>query len=240
MTRIIPAIDIIGGKCVRLTQGDYTQQKIYNNNPLDVAKAFEDHGIRHLHLVDLDGAKSKHIVNWKTLENIANNTNLKIDFGGGIKSEDDARVAFENGASQINVGSAAVNNKPLFVKWLKHYGRDKIILGADVKNRKIAINGWKEDTRIDLMDFIEDYLNEGVQYMVCTDISKDGLLQGSALELYREIIQEFDTLKLVASGGVTSINEVNELAGIGVDGIIIGKAIYESRITLKELEPYVD
>jgi len=240
MTRIIPAIDIIGGKCVRLTKGDYAQMKTYNENPLEVAKEFEGNGIQYLHLVDLDGAKSKEVMNWKILEEISNHTSLKVDFGGGIKSDKDAQLAFDCGASQINVGSAAVKNKPLFLDWLSKYGSDKIILGADVKDELIAISGWQESTDLNLFDFLKDYRAEGVKYLVCTDISKDGLLQGSSIELYQKIAATFPDLKQVASGGVTDIQEVEKLVGIGVDGIIIGKAIYENRISLEDLKQYVD
>lgn len=240
MTRIIPAIDIIDGKCVRLTKGDYNQMTIYNEDPSEVAREFEDNGIKYLHLVDLDGAKSQGVVNWKVLDKITNQTNLKVDFGGGIKSNKDAELAFESGARQINVGSAAVKNRPLFLEWLEKYGQDKLILGADVKNENIAVNGWLESTDLNLFDFLKDYQAAGVKYLVCTDISKDGLLQGSSIDLYQKIATNFPELKQVASGGVTDIQEVEKLIGIGVDGIIIGKAIYENRISLKDLQKYVD
>ena len=234
---IIPAIDIIDGKCVRLTQGDYAQKKIYNENPLEVAKEFESAGITHLHLVDLDGAKSQHIVNHKVLESLSKNTKLKIDFGGGIKSHDDIRIAFECGANQITGGSVAVKNKPLFLEWIKTYGVEKIILGADVKNGKIAVNGWKEESQEELFTFLESYISSGIQYVICTDISKDGLLQGTATELYKQILSKFPTLKLIASGGVSSLSDLAELRVAGLYGAIVGKAFYEGRIKLSELKP---
>ncbi len=233
---IIPAIDIIDGKCVRLTQGDYAQKKIYNENPLEVAKEFEAAGITHLHLVDLDGAKSQHIVNQKILENISKNTQLKIDFGGGIKSHEDIRIAFDCGANQITGGSIAVKDKPLFIEWIKSYGAEKIILGADVKNGKIAVNGWKEESQKELFAFLESYIKQGIEYVICTDISKDGLLQGTATELYKQILTKFPTLKLIASGGVSSVDDLNELRNAGLYGAIVGKAFYEGRIKLNELK----
>jgi phosphoribosylformimino-5-aminoimidazole carboxamide ribotide isomerase len=232
--RIIPAIDIINGKCVRLTKGDYATQKIYNENPLEVAKEFEANGIQYLHLVDLDGAKSKHIVNHKVLENIANNTSLKVDFGGGIKSNEDVKIAFESGASQITGGSIAVQNPSLFLEWLNEYGSNKIILGADAHNRKIATQGWLESSEKDVIEFIRDYEKKGISYVVCTDIAKDGMLQGASNELYQEILQKAK-VKLIASGGVSSIDDLIKLKEIGCDGAIVGKAIYENKITLEEL-----
>lgn len=234
---IIPAIDIIDGKCVRLTQGDYAQKKIYNDNPLEVAKEFEAAGIMHLHLVDLDGAKSQHIVNYKVLETISKNTRLKIDFGGGIKSNDDIRIAFECGANQITGGSIAVKNMPLFREWINTFGAEKIILGADVKNGKIAVNGWKEESQEELFTFLESYISSGIQYVICTDISKDGLLQGTAIELYKQILIKFPSLKLIASGGVSSVSDLEELKSVGLYGAIVGKAFYEGRIKLSELKP---
>ncbi len=235
---IIPAIDIIGGKCVRLTQGDYLQKKIYNKDPVAVAKTFEEVGIEHLHLVDLDGAKAKHIVNWRVLEKIANATSLKIDFGGGIKTDKDAEVAFNSGASQITGGSIAVKNRAVFEGWLEKYGSEKIILGADVKEERIAINGWQETTFINLFDFLGGYVSKGVQYVICTDISKDGLLQGTAVDLYKKIKEQFPDLRLIASGGVTSMTDIEALEAIDCYGAIIGKAIYEGRLKLKELVNY--
>lgn len=238
--KIIPAIDIIGGKCVRLVQGDYAQQKIYNENPLEVAKEFEANGIRHLHLVDLDGAKSDRIINWKMLEKIASGTNLIIDFGGGIKSDESIRIAFESGASQITGGSIAVKNEALFTNWIETYGRDKIILGADVLNESISIGGWKEDTGLKIDQFLEKYASKGIKNVICTDISKDGLLEGTSLALYKKIKQQFPNLHLIASGGVTTVEELDQLIELNMAGVIIGKAIYENKITLKELQKYVN
>jgi len=235
--RIIPAIDIIDGKCVRLTKGDYQTKKIYNENPLEVAKHFEANGIQYLHLVDLDGAKSKHIVNHKVLNSICSQTNLQVDFGGGLKSDDDIRIAFENGATQITGGSIAVKNPDIFSAWLKQYGQDKIILGADCKNRKIATNGWLEESQKDVVDFIKSYEEKSIKYVICTDISKDGMLQGTANELYEEIISKTN-VNLIASGGVSSIDDLLQLKTIGCEGVIIGKAIYEGYITLRELKQF--
>ena len=232
--RIIPAIDIINGKCVRLTKGDYATQKIYNENPLEVAKEFEDNGIQYLHLVDLDGAKTKHIVNYKILETIANKTNLKIDFGGGIKSDYDIKIAFENGASQVTAGSIAMQNPEIFIDWLQKYGSAKVILGADANDRKISTQGWLEQSEKDVVEFINEYFQKGIEYVICTDIAKDGMLEGTSNVLYQEILQK-SKVKLIASGGVTSINDLIILKEIGCEGAIIGKAIYESRITLKDL-----
>ena len=236
--RIIPAIDIIEGKCVRLTKGDYSTQKTYNENPLEVAKAFEAHGIAYLHLVDLDGAKAKHIVNHKVLENLASKTQLKIDFGGGLKSDEDLRIAFECGAQQITGGSIAVKEPQVFNQWLKDYGSDKIILGADVKNEWIATDGWTKTSSLSLFDFLEDYQKQGVKYTICTDISKDGMLMGPAFDLYQKILGQTD-LKLIASGGVSSIEDLPRLAALGCEGSILGKAIYENRISLKALELFI-
>jgi phosphoribosylformimino-5-aminoimidazole carboxamide ribotide isomerase len=232
--RIIPAIDIINGKCVRLTKGDYAMQKIYNENPLEVAKEFEANGILYLHLVDLDGAKSKHIVNYKVLETIAKNTSLKIDFGGGIKRNEDVKIAFENGASQITGGSIAVQNPTLFLEWLSEYGSEKIILGADANKRKIATQGWLESSEKDVVEFIAEYEKKGISYVVCTDIAKDGMLQGTSNELYQEILKK-TKVNLIASGGVSSIDDLLKLKVIGCEGAIVGKAIYEGKIKLKEL-----
>ncbi|MCD8432627.1 1-(5-phosphoribosyl)-5-[(5-phosphoribosylamino)methylideneamino]imidazole-4-carboxamide isomerase [Tenacibaculum finnmarkense genomovar ulcerans] len=233
--RIIPAIDIIEGKCVRLTKGDYATKKIYNENPVEVAKEFEDNGIEYLHLVDLDGAKSQHIVNYKILEQIASKTNLKIDFGGGLKSNDDLRIAFENGASQITGGSIAVKNPEIFTGWLTKYGADKIILGADCINRKIATHGWLETSEVDVVDFINQYEKMGIKNTICTDVAKDGMLQGASVELYKEILSK-SGINLIASGGVASIDDLIELKEIGCEGAILGKAIYEGYISLKELQ----
>lgn len=231
--RIIPAIDIIDGKCVRLSQGDYNTKKIYNENPLEVAKEFEDYGIQYLHLVDLDGAKSSQIINYKTLEQITNKTSLKIDFGGGIKSNDDIRIAFECGANQITGGSIAVQKPTLFNEWISQYGNNKIILGADAKDRKIATHGWLETSELDVIDFIREYQEKGIDYVICTDISKDGMLQGTSNELYKEILENVN-IKLIASGGVSSIDDLIKVKELGCEGAILGKAIYEGRIELKE------
>ena len=236
--RIIPAIDIIEGKCVRLSKGDYSTQKTYNENPLEVAKAYEDHGIEYLHLVDLDGAKSKHIVNYKVLDTIATKTNLKIDFGGGLKSDEDLRIAFESGAQQITGGSIAVKDPATFTSWIEHYGAEKIILGADVKGEYIATDGWLETSDQSLFDFLAHYQGKGIQYTICTDISKDGMLQGPSFDLYQKILSETE-VKLIASGGISQFDELPRLAKMGCEGTIIGKAIYESRISLKQLEQFI-
>ena len=232
---LIPAIDIIDGKCVRLSKGDYDTKKIYNENPLEVAKSFEEVGITHLHLVDLDGAKSNEIINYKILETIASNTNLNIDFGGGIKSQKDIEIAFENGANKITGGSIAVNNPALFKEWINTYGSDKIILGADCNNRKIATNGWLKSSEMEVIEFISNYEKDGIKTVICTDIEKDGMLQGASIELYKEIIQN-TSVQLIASGGVANTEDLAVLKEIGCYGAIIGKAIYEGRITMKELK----
>ena len=236
--RIIPAIDIIDGKCVRLSKGDYDTKKIYNESPLEVAKAFEAHGIAYLHLVDLDGAKSKHIVNYKVLERLANKTSLKIDFGGGLKSDADINIAFESGASQITGGSIAVKSHETFMRWLDQYGSEKIILGADVKGTHIAIEGWLKTSEQTLFDFVHDYKKKGVEYVICTDISKDGMLEGPAFDLYKSLLAK-EEIKLIASGGISKFEELPQLQDLGCEGVIIGKAIYENRISLKQLENYV-
>ncbi len=241
--RIIPAIDIIDGKCVRLSKGDYSTKKIYNENPLEVALEFEDHGIEYLHLVDLDGAKSHHIVNHKILESIATKTGLKIDFGGGLKSDKDLEIAFESGASQITGGSIAVKNPEIFDSWINKFGNEKIILGADAHNEKIAISGWLEESKEDLIPFIQQYAERGIKYVICTDISRDGMLQGPAFELYERILRETSengsVINLIASGGISTFDELPQLAEIGCEGVIIGKAIYEGRIGLNELKKYI-
>lgn len=237
--RIIPAIDIIDGKCVRLSKGDYNTKKIYNENPLEVAKSFEAHGIEYLHLVDLDGAKSKHIVNHKILEKIASKTKLKVDFGGGLKTDTDLQIAFECGAHQITGGSIAVKDRQTFLHWLHMYGAHKIILGADANNGKIAISGWQEESDKELIPFISSYQKSGIEYVICTDISKDGMLAGPAFQLYKEILEEVPQVKLIASGGISDFDELPKLAEIGCEGVIIGKAIYEHRISLKQLEKFV-
>ena len=236
--RIIQSIDIIEGKCVRLSKGDYDTKKIYNESPLEVAKAFEAHGIEFLHLVDLDGAKSKHIVNHKVLETIATQTSLKIDFGGGLKSDKDLRIAFESGASQITGGSIAVKSPETFESWILNYGSEKIILGADVKGTHIATNGWLETSDQTLFDFVKDYHAKGIDFVICTDISKDGMLEGPAFELYQNLLSQVK-VKLIASGGISAFEELPQLQELGCEGVIIGKAIYENRISLKQLENFI-
>ena len=231
--RIIPAIDIINGKCVRLSQGNYAQIKTYNENPLEVAKAFEDKGFEYLHLVDLDGAKSSHIVNYKVLYKIANQTKLKIDFGGGINENNDIQIAFDNGANQVTGGSISIKHPEIFIEWLNLYGADKIILGADCLNRKIATNGWQQKSNIDVIDLIKNYEGKNIQYVISTDISKDGMMQGPAIELYQEIMAKTQ-VNLIASGGISSLNYIKILKEIGCEGIIIGKAIYEGKININE------
>lgn len=237
--RIIPAIDIINGQCVRLTKGDYETKKVYNEDPLEVAKSFEDAGIEFLHVVDLDGAKASHIVNYKVLESIAGKTNLKIDFGGGLKSDNDLRIAFESGANQITGGSIAVKNPKVFETWIAKYGSDKIILGADCNNEKIAISGWQEESDLEVIQFIRDYQTKGVSYVICTDISKDGMLEGPSFDLYKRILNDVKGIKLIASGGISKFSELPQLAEMGCEGVIVGKAIYENRISLKELEQFI-
>ena len=238
--RLIPAIDIIEGKCVRLSKGDYNTKKIYNENPLEVAKEFEAHGIQYLHLVDLDGAKSKHIVNHKVLESIASKTSLQIDFGGGLKSDKDLHIAFDSGANQITGGSIAVKDRETFLGWLENYGAEKIILGADANNEKVAVSGWQEESDLELIPFVQQYQSEGIQYVICTDISKDGMLQGPAFQMYKKMLSQTKKgLNLIASGGISTFDELPKLAEIGCEGTIIGKAIYEGKISLKQLEHYI-
>jgi len=236
---IIPAIDIIDGKCVRLTHGDYSQKKIYNEHPLEVAKQFEDAGVRRLHLVDLDGAKTGAVKNWKVLETIAGKTSLVIDFGGGIKSERDVQIIFDSGAALATIGSIAVKDEKTFLDWLKKFGAEKFLLGADVKNEKITVSGWTEQTEIEIYDFIEKYLQKGMKQIFCTDVSKDGALEGPSAELYKSIIQKFPELYFIASGGVSSVDDIHTLNHIGCKAVIIGKAIYEGRIKLKELKNFI-
>lgn len=237
---IIPAIDLIDGKCVRLTKGDYATKRIYHSDPVQVAKEFADHGITHLHLVDLDGAKARKIINYKVIEKISSATNLHIDFGGGLQSESDVKIAFESGANQITGGSIAVNNRSLFLHWLKIYGSDRVILGADAKDRKIAISGWLEGSEHLIVDFIASYLSEGIRRVISTDISVDGTLTGPSISLYKELIETFgEQLELVASGGVSQISDLIKLKAVGCYGVIVGKAIYENRISLKELEKFI-
>ena len=243
--RIIPAIDIIEGKCVRLTKGDYDTKKVYNENPLEVAKQFEDSGIQYLHLVDLDGAKAQNIVNYKVLEQIASKTSLKIDFGGGLKTNEDLHIAFNSGAKQITGGSIAVKDPKTFEGWLTKYGSAKIILGADSDRGKVSISGWMEQSNEEVIPFIKAYQKKSIQYVICTDISKDGMLQGPSVELYKQIIAECtnsssdQSIKLIASGGISNIDELPVLKTIGCEGVIIGKAIYENKISLKQLEKFV-
>ncbi|MFV0390877.1 MAG: 1-(5-phosphoribosyl)-5-[(5-phosphoribosylamino)methylideneamino]imidazole-4-carboxamide isomerase [Paludibacteraceae bacterium] len=239
MIEIIPAIDIIDGKCVRLTQGDYSQKTVYNENPLEVAKQFAEAGISRLHLVDLDGAKAQHIVNYKVLENITTKTNLVVDFGGGLKSDKDLRIAFECGAAMITGGSIAVKNPKMFTSWLEKYGSEKIILGADIKGKNITVSGWTETTDIELIPFLKDYVEKGVSRVICTDVSKDGMLGGTSIELYKEILDALPNLYLVASGGVSSTEDIDALIQAKVPAVIFGKAIYEGKIKLKELERFV-
>lgn len=236
--RIIPAIDIIDGKCVRLSKGDYGTKKIYNENPVEVAKEFESFGIKYLHLVDLDGAKSKHIVNQKVLENIAKETSLQIDFGGGLKTLEDIEIAFNSGAKQITIGSIAVQNPEFCFSLIEKYGSEKIILGADCENRKIKTSGWLEESNQDVIDFILGYQKKGIQNVICTDISKDGMLEGASEDLYKEILDK-TKIQLIASGGISCIEDVYKMKEIGCSGTIIGKAIYEGRVSLKELERFV-
>jgi phosphoribosylformimino-5-aminoimidazole carboxamide ribotide isomerase len=234
--QIIPAIDIIDGKCVRLTQGDYAQKTIYNEQPLEVAKQFEAAGLQRLHLVDLDGAKAGAVKNWKVLESIATNTSLVIDFGGGIKKENDLQIVFNSGGALATIGSLAVKDETLFVQWLQQFGADKFLLGADVKDEKIAISGWLETTGINIYDFIEKYIAYGIRQIFCTDVSKDGKLEGPSTMLYQNIITRFPGLHFIASGGVSSITDLHDLKKIGCAGAIVGKAIYENRITLLDLK----
>lgn len=237
--QIIPAIDIIEGKCVRLTHGDYSQKKIYNEHPLEVARRFEDAGLQRLHLVDLDGAKAGQVKNWKVLETLTAKTSLVIDFGGGVKTEQDVRIVLESGAAMVTVGSVAVKNEEELVKWLLQFGADKFLLGADVKNEKIAVWGWLETTDIWIYDLIEKYIGHGIQQVFCTDVSRDGALQGPAIDLYKNIIGKFGDLQFIASGGVSSMQDLDELQKIGCSGAIVGKAIYENRISLQELKMFI-
>jgi phosphoribosylformimino-5-aminoimidazole carboxamide ribotide isomerase len=236
---IIPAIDIIDGKCVRLSQGDYSQKKVYNENPLEVARMFEDAGISRLHLVDLDGARSGHIINYKVLETIASKTGLIIDFGGGIKSDEDLKTAFDCGASMVTGGSIAIREPEVFLGWLEKYGPEKIILGADAREGKIAVSGWQEDSSVEIIPFIKGFVDKGITRVISTDISRDGMLQGPSFGLYENILEEFPALWLVASGGISEMVEIIKLEDLGVPAVITGKAIYEGRITLKELSKYI-
>lgn len=239
MIEIIPAIDLIDGKCVRLSQGDYNQKKVYNENPLEVARMFADAGIRRLHLVDLDGAKAHHIVNHRVLEQIASKTPLIVDFGGGLKSDDDLRIAFESGAAMVTGGSIAVKNKEVFVSWIEKYGPDKIILGADVKDEMIAVSGWTETTGLELMPFVSTFMQKGISKVICTDISKDGMLQGPAIGLYKKMLKSEPQMYLIASGGVSSIKDIDDLNEAGIPAVITGKAIYEGNIKLSDFKNYL-
>jgi phosphoribosylformimino-5-aminoimidazole carboxamide ribotide isomerase len=236
---IIPAIDLIDTKCVRLSQGDYNQKTVYNENPLEVAKMFEDAGITRLHLVDLDGAKAKHIVNYKVLELIASKTKLIIDFGGGLKSDEDLRVAFECGAKMVTGGSIAVKDRNTFLHWIETYGSEKIILGADAKDKMIAVNGWQEVSELSILDFIESYTSKGIRQVISTDIARDGMLTGPSIDLYKEIMDKFPKLELIASGGISTMKDIYELDEMGIPGVITGKAIYEGRISLDEISKFL-
>jgi phosphoribosylformimino-5-aminoimidazole carboxamide ribotide isomerase len=236
--QIIPAIDLIEGKCVRLTEGDYAQKKIYNEDPLEVAKNFEGIGLMRLHLVDLDGAKAGKVVNWKVLEKIANKTNLKIDFGGGIKTEAALKTVIDTGATYATIGSLAVKSRLVFEEWIERFGAEVFMLGADVFEEKIAVGGWLEKTNIDVYEFMQSYLNKGITQMFCTDIQKDGKLEGPSIELYKKIITKFSTLQLIASGGVSKLQDLVELRAIGCSAAIVGKAIYENRISLEALSKF--
>ncbi|MDF7816030.1 1-(5-phosphoribosyl)-5-[(5-phosphoribosylamino)methylideneamino]imidazole-4-carboxamide isomerase [Runella sp. MFBS21] len=239
MFQIIPAIDLIEGKCVRLTQGDYNQKTVYNENPLEVAKQFEDAGLSRLHLVDLDGAKAKKVVNWKVLETISTKTSLHIDFGGGVQSDDDLRVVFESGAKQVTGGSIAVKKPELFEGWLQKHGGDKMILGADARNEKVAVSGWEEGTAIWVYDFVQQWVEKGATYVISTDVAKDGLLQGPSFDLYKKLQQQSPSLNIIASGGVSNLADIEKLAEMNLFGVIIGKAIYEGRVSLSELSKWI-
>jgi len=236
--RIIPAIDVIDGKCVRLTQGDYDRKNIYHENPVEVALQFQDNGLKHLHLVDLDGAKAGKVTNWKVAEAITRQTNLVVDFGGGIKTADEIQKLLDLGVRQVNLGSIAVKAPQLVREWIHQFGPETIILSADVKNNIVAISGWQESASLQLHDFVSDYMNAGVNYVTCTDIATDGMLSGPNVQLYQRLIEEFPSIKLIASGGVSSLKDLDDLLAVNVDGVIIGKAIYEGRIQLNELSDY--
>lgn len=238
MIEIIPAIDIIEGQCVRLTQGEFASKKTYSANPLDVAQQFEGAGLRRLHLVDLDGARLGRVINYKVLERIATKTSLQIDFGGGIRSDKDLQIVFECGAKQVTAGSIAAEKREIFLSWLEKFGAERIILGADVKNERISISGWTSEKEIFLLDFLHSYIETGIKYVICTDISKDGLLQGPAFELYKKVLAETENLKLIASGGVSQLEDIDKLQEAGLYGVIIGKAIYEGKISVSDLGKY--
>lgn len=239
MIELVPAIDLIEGKCVRLTQGDYSTRKVYNEDPLEVAKQFEGNGIRRLHVVDLDGARVGHIVNYRILERLATRTSLIIDFGGGLKAEGDLEIAFESGAQKVTGGSIAVKDPERFTTWIKKFGSERIILGADAKEKKIAISGWKETTELELIPFIQSYYDKGITQVICTDIARDGMLQGPSIALYQEILDALPNLTLIASGGVSSVADIDRLQEAGIPAVIFGKALYEGRIQLKDLLPFL-
>lgn len=239
MIQIIPAIDIIDGKCVRLSQGDYNQKKVYNEDPLEVAKEFEDYGIKRLHMVDLDGARSKHVINYKVLERVTSHTSLTVDFGGGIKTDEDLDIAFDNGASLVTLGSIAVKEPERMWGWCEKYGAEKIILGADVKDKMIAVNGWLETSKQDLFSFLDTHIKKEINNVLCTDISKDGMLAGPSIELYKEVMKFCPTLNLIASGGVSCLEDIKKLNEAGIPSVVFGKAIYEGKIDMKELTRYV-
>ena len=239
MIELIPAIDVIDGKCVRLSQGDYQSKKVYNENPVEVAKMFEAYGIHRLHVVDLDGAASKHVVNYKVLETLAGQTSLVIDFGGGIKSDEDLHIAFESGAQMVTLGSIAVKEPDTFNRWMEVYGNERIILGADAKDGKIAVNGWLECSRLELMPFLDDYIKKGVAKVLCTDISRDGMLNGPSLELYKQIMEAHPDLHLIASGGISGMKDIEALNEAGIPAVVFGKAFYEGRITLQDLKAFL-
>ncbi|WP_420155612.1 1-(5-phosphoribosyl)-5-[(5-phosphoribosylamino)methylideneamino]imidazole-4-carboxamide isomerase [Siphonobacter sp.] len=237
---IIPAIDLIEGKAVRLTQGDYSQKTVYNAHPLEVAKEFEGAGLTRLHLVDLDGAKAKKVINWKVLETITTQTRLQVDFGGGVQSDEDLKIVFESGATQVTGGSIAVKNPDLFASWLSQYGGEKMILGADAKNERIAVSGWEEGTELWVYDFVKQWEERGIQYIISTDVAKDGLLQGPSFDLYQKLQEQSPALRVIASGGVSSMADLEKLAEMNVYGVIVGKAIYEGRVSLKDLSTFVE
>jgi phosphoribosylformimino-5-aminoimidazole carboxamide ribotide isomerase len=239
MIELIPAIDIIDGKCVRLSKGDYATQKVYNENPVEVAKAYEDYGIRRLHVVDLDGAASHHIVNYRVLDMIASRTSLIIDFGGGIKTDEDLVIAFDNGAQMVTLGSVAVKEPERMQRWIDKHGQERIILGADVRDGHISTNGWKEDSPLELMPFLEDYTAKGITRVLCTDIARDGMLQGPAIDLYKQVMARFPEMHLIASGGVSGLQDIEALHEAGIPAVVIGKAIYEGRIQLKDLQRFL-
>ena len=239
MIELIPAIDIIDGKCVRLTKGDYTTTKVYNEDPLEVALEIEAHGLQRLHVVDLDGAKSKHVINYRTLDRIASHTSLIIDFGGGIKSDEDLTIAFENGAQMVTIGSVASQKPELFLKWMEEYGGERMILGADTRDGLISVNGWQEESTQELLPYLGEYIKHGVKNVLCTDIHKDGMLQGPSVTLYQEIMEAYPTLHLIASGGVSSMEDISQLNETGIPAVVFGKALYEGRFTLKQLSDFI-